>query len=203
MAKQYYFPKAMPDKRAWAVKYKTNIPDNGATLAMAQAEVTAEKALCDVIIDAIDAADVAAALAVQKTKDRDNAIADTMKEFAPKIQAHKKSTLYNEGIGAALGIIGSEISFDPMTVKTTVKLAVAPNGVDIKFTLEHAEGGNIYCKRGSETAFTYLKHVTHPHTIDTRPNIGGAASEQRQYYVFLVLNDEEIGIHSDIATISL
>lgn len=201
MAKKYYFPKAIPGKRAWAETYKTNIPANGATLAMAQTDVTAEQALCQKIVDVIDAADVAAALAMQKTKDRDIAIADTMKVFALNIQAHKKNTLYNEGIGAALGIIGSEIDFDPMTVKTTVKLAVAPNGVDIKFTLEHAEGGNIYCKRGSETHFTYLKHVTHPHTIDTRPNIDGAASEQRQYYVFLVLNDEEIGIHSDIATI--
>lgn len=203
MKRLYYFPKIIAAIRAWAAKYKANIATSGATMAMTQAEVTAEQALCTVMIEAIDAADIAAAAAKQKNKDRDKAIKDTMKVFAPKIQTHKKSTGYNEGIGEALGIIGSEISFDPATVKTTVKLAVAPNGVDIKFTLEHAEGGNIYCKRGSETAFTYLKHVTHPHTIDTRPNIDGATSEQRQYYVFLVLNDEEIGIRSDIATIPL
>ncbi len=203
MKKLYYFPRIIAAIRAWAAKYKTNIPTNGATMAMTQAEVTAEQGLCTVMIEAIDAADVAAAAAKQKNKDRDRAIADTMKVLGANIQTHKKHTGYNDGIGAALGIVGSEIDFDPMTVKTTVKLAVAPNGVDIKFTLEHAEGGNIYCKRGSETTFTYLKHVTHPHTIDTRPNIGGATSEQRQYYVFLVLNDQEIGIQSDIATIPL
>jgi len=203
MKKLYYFPRIIAAIRAWAAKYKTNITAAGASMAMTQAEVTAEQALCTVMTDAIDAADVAAAVSMQKNKDRDKAIKDTMKVLAANIQTHKKHTGYNEGIGAALGIIGSEIDFDPATVKTTVKLAVAPNGVDIKFTLEHAEGGNIYCKRGSETTFTYLKHVTHPHTIDTRPNIGGATSEQRQYYVFLVLNDQEIGIQSDIATIPL
>lgn len=69
-------------------------------------------------------------------------------------------------------------------------------GVDIKFGLEHCEGGNIYCKRGAETGFTYFKHVTHPHSVDTRPNLAGNATETRQYYVILVINDLEVGIAS-------
>ena len=201
MKRDDYFPHTVAEQRAWAVQYKANLPTYAALYGYTEERVTQLKAFCDVIINGIDAAELAKAAAKQKIKDKNKAIKDSMAELRPEIKIQKANTVYTQGIGAALGIVGSEANFDPTTVKTKVYLEKTPSGVQIKFRLKHTEGGNIYCKRGSETEFTFLKRVTHPHSIDTRSNKDGAASEERFYYVYLVLKDEEIGKRSDIATI--
>ena len=201
MKHEDYFPLKVAEQRAWAVRYKTNLPTYATLYGYTEQEVTLLKAYCDAIISGIDAAELAKAAAKQKNKDKNKAIKDNMDLLRPEIKIQKASTVYTPGIGAALGIVGSEISFDPAEVKTKVSLSKAPNGVEIKFTLEHTEGGFIYSKRGSETEFAFFKHVTHPHAVDTRPNLAGTASEERNYYVYLALNDEEIGKRSDIASI--
>jgi len=73
----------------------------------------------------------------------------------PQIQTIKDSTLYTEAIGKSLDIIGSEITVDYNTVKTVVKLKKTQEGVDIKFTLQHCEGGKIYCMRGKEQSLLF------------------------------------------------
>jgi hypothetical protein len=196
-----YFPSILAQQRKWISNYKDKIATEGAALGMTAAEIAAEVAVCDAMILAIDNSDSAKNEAKKKVSEKDDAIKGGMDKLRPLIAVHKKNSGYTQGIGEALGVIGSEISFDPSTAKTIVSLSKAPQGVDIKFTLEQCEGGNIYCRRGSETAFTFIKYVIHPHTIDTRPNLEGAAAEQRQYKIILVLNDEEVGIPSDIATI--
>jgi hypothetical protein len=102
-----------------------------------------------------------------------------------------------------LSLLGTETAMDRSTVKTSVKLSKKPNGVSVKFRLKNCEGGSIYCRRGSENDFTFLKYVLHPQFVDERPNLQDAITEQRQYYVNLVLNDQEVGISSDIATITI
>ena len=203
MKHKYYFPKKLAQQRAWAVKYKENLPDIGALLGMTPTEIADEQALCQKIIDAIDKAIQAMAMAKQANKDKNQTINDAMDLMRLNIRNHKSNKAYNEGMGELLGIIGEEDSFDPLTVKTTVTATPTVAGVDIKFELMGCEGGNVYCKRGNEDQFTFFKHLTHPHSIDTRANIGGAPSEHRQYYVNLVLNDEEVGKSSDIATVKV
>jgi len=202
MEHENYFPPKIADRRAWALKYKGAIALEGATLGMLPADIIAEQKQCDTIIASIDVADAEAVVAKQKNQDRDTTIVTEMGTLRPKIKTHKAYTGYTPAIGEALSVIGTGIVVDPLTVKTIVKLAKIPLGVDIKFDLEHCEGGDVYCKRGAEAGFTFLKSITHPHSIDTRPNAGGAASEQRQYYVILLINDIEVGIPSDIVTIN-
>ena len=203
MKHKYYFPLMLAQQRAWALKYKENLPDVGALLGMTPAEIAAEQALCQKIIDAIDKAIQAMALSKQANKDKNQIIKDVMDVMRLNIRKHKSNEAYNQGLGELLGIIGEEDSIDPLTVKTTVSATATVAGVDIKFELMGCEGGNVYCKRGNEEHFAFFKHLTHPHSIDTRENIGGASSEHRQYYVNLVLNDEEVGQSSDIATVKV
>jgi hypothetical protein len=202
MEHKYYFPKTWPEIRKWLVGYKQNIGIHGAALGLTPTQITDEQAICDAIILAIDTADFAAAEAQKRNSEKNETLSLKMDLFRPLIKTHKSNTGYTEGIGKALGVIGEEIDFDPFTVKTKVDLKKTPQGVDIKFTLEHCESGNIYCKRGKDANFTFFKCVTHPHTIDTRPNEDGAASEKREYYVILLLNDVEVGVPSDVASIS-
>ena len=202
MKHKYYFPSGVANRRAWLLNYKTQIGTVGGDLGMSAADITAEKDACQAMIDKIDQAETAKAAAKSKTTERDNSIKTGMKDLSTKIRNHKSNSGYTEVIGESLEIIGSELVIDYTTVKTTVKVGKTPAGVSIKFTLENCERGNIYCKRGSETEFTLIKSVMHPQAEDARPNLGGVAVEQRQYYVMLMIGDEEVGVPSAIETIN-
>jgi len=201
MKRKPYFPDALSLQRAWLVNFKAKIAVYGPILGLSAEEITKKQNAAQAIIDAIDAANEAATAAKAKNKAKKEALKENMVPIRSSVGTMKNHDDYTEEIGVDMGIVGEESDFDPDKAKTVVKLEKVPQGPEIKFTLEGCEGGNVYCKRGSETAFSFIKYVIHPHTIDTRPNLDGAASEQRQYYVILVLDDEEVGIPSDIATI--
>lgn len=196
-----YFPRAIAQSRAWLVNYKAKIATLGASVGLTAAQILAEQNLCQAMIDEIDATDAILTAAKAKVAERDSLITTNMGTLRTNIGAIKNNAGYTNTIGEALNIVGSEIVVDTATVKTVVKLVAVPLGVDVKFKLEHCEGGNVYSMRGTETQFTFFKHVTHPHTVDTRPNLANAAVEKRQYYVRLVINDEEVGIASAPETI--
>ncbi len=202
MEHKYFFPHDIKGERAWLLNYKTEIATVGPLCGLSPAEVTAEETACQAMINGIDAADAALTASATAVQDRDDAIALKMKPILSAIGAMKNNSGYTDTLGKQIKVIGSEVIVDRLTVKTTVKLAKTPLGVDIKFTLEHCDGGDVYSKRGAETEFTFLKSITHPHTIDTRPNLAGAATEQRQYYVTLTINDVEVGIPSAPETIN-
>ncbi|MHB8260179.1 MAG: hypothetical protein ACYDEC_07900 [Bacteroidia bacterium] len=201
MKHEPYFPRVVAKQRAWLVNYKAKIATLGASVGLTPAQILAEQNACQAMIDEIDATDLVLVAAKAKVTERDTLIKNDMAVLRPSIGGIKKNGGYSETTGNALGIIGTEFMVDIHTVKTIVKLLPAPQGVDIKFNLEHCQGGNIYSMRGAETVFTFLKHITHPHTIDTRPNLIAASSEKRQYYVMLVINDVEVGIASAHETI--
>jgi len=201
MKRKPYFPDALSLQRAWLVNFKAKIAVYGPILGLSAGEITNKQNAAQAIIDAIDAANDAITAAKTKNQAKKLALKDNMVPIRSSVGSMKNHDDYTEEMGVDMGIVGEESEFDPDKVKTIVKLEKVPPGIDIKFSREGCEGGNVYCKRGSETAFTFIKYVIHPHTIDTRPNLDGAASEQRQYYVILVLDDEEVGIPSDIATI--
>ena len=203
MNHRHYFPGAITAQRAWLVNYKAKIATYGPLLGLTAAQITTEQNLCQTLIDEIDATDAVLVAATAKVTERDTMIRNQMVAIRAGITTKKKNSGYTPAIGEALDVIGSEIVVDTLTVKTTVKVAKTPQGVEIKFGLEQCEGGNVYCKRGTETEFTFLKYITHPHTIDTRPNIEGATTEKRQYYVILVINDIEVGIASAPETITV
>jgi len=197
-----YFPTAIASEREWFVNYKAQIAIDGPDLGMTLLQIEAEQAACQAAIDEIDTAVTAQTAAEAANAKRNKMILDQLAILRPAIRTHKAYTGYTPAIGKGLKIIGSEITIDPLTVKTTMTLAKVPSGVDLKFLLENCEGGNIYSRRGKETTFTYLKTLIHPHGIDTRANLDGAATEVRDYYTLLLINDLEVGIPSNVTTIN-
>ncbi len=202
MEHQPYFPTEIAKIRAWLVNYRNQIVIDGPNVGLSPAQIADEQNLCDMMIKEIDAADAMQTAVIAKNKERDEMIVANMAVLRPAIQTIKKDGGYTESIGKDLRLIGSDIVIDKLTVTTAMVLAKVPTGVDMKFGLNHCQAGNIYCKRAKETVFTYFKTVTHPHAIDTRPNVDPTAPETRSYYVLLVINDLEVGIASPPQTIN-
>ncbi len=70
--------------------------------------------------------------------------------------------------------------------------------VTIGFNKSVSDGVNLYSKRASEAAFTFLARDTESPYVDNRAN-PTAAPETRDYYGLYVLHDSEIGDQSDTA----
>jgi hypothetical protein len=201
MKHKYYLPGTIPERRAWFVNYKEKIGTYGAALGMSVSDIEKAQEWCDNMIAGIDAADAAQLIASQKVAAQNDTMDTNLALLRPAIRNQKSATGYNPEIGKALGVVGAEIIIDPLTVKTILQATRVHTGVNLKFPLKDCEGGNIYCKRKDETTFTLFKYITHPQTIDERPNVTPNVPEERQYYVVLVVGDEEIGLASDIVTI--
>jgi len=203
MKHKYFMPPAIAAYLLWLINFRDQIAIKGPGLGYTGPQITAIQLFCTLQIDAIQAAEQTAKDAEQANSDRDAIIKTNATALRNEIQDIKTKTGYDEGVGKSLDIIGSEITIDFDTVKTIAKVKKTQDGVDIKFTKEHCEGGRIYCMRGKETEFTFLATVTHPHYIDTRPNADDNPSEVRKYKVVLVFHDHAVGLDSDIAEITV
>ena len=202
MKHAYYFPDSIPERLEWLYNFFAQIAVEGPGLGFSPLQITAIQAYITLMINGILAADQAMQVAQQKVSDRDSCLLTNLETLRQDIQSIKDKTAYTEAIGKSLKIIGSEIKIDLDTVKTIVTLKKTQDGIDIKFGMQHCEGGKIYCMRAKETEFSFLAQVTHPHYIDTRPNADEMPSEVRKYKVVLVYKDKEVGLDSDIAEIT-
>lgn len=104
-------------------------------------------------------------------------------------------------MGEDLGIHTPEgsaaITAPVLTVKADVDHAV------ISFKKGKADGVRLYCKRGSETAFTFLAIDTRSPYVDNRPNLVEGMPEKREYYAYLFDDDAPMGEQSAIVSITL
>lgn len=110
---------------------------------------------------------------------------------------------YTEAIGYDLGIIGEEISFKEAEFKSVISAEAKKDFVVVNFTKKGMDGVNVYSNPiGSKdmNVWEKLGLDTHPPYYDSRPLAVAGQPEVRNYKVMGVVNDEEIGEWSDIAT---
>jgi hypothetical protein len=177
---------------------------HGPTLGIDAAEITSVKLIIDkhrALFSAMISKKAEAKSAVSANLDGKNEAVAEFRRIAKKIKA---SVGYTDAIGKDLGIIGPDVApIDYSTVKPKLIAVVAANAVTVKFDKGDMEGVKIYCKRGSETHFTFLGTDTHSPYHDNRPKLVADAPEERQYYAFYFQNEYEVGQQSDIITVVL
>ncbi|MFA6545989.1 MAG: hypothetical protein WCS99_16335, partial [Limisphaerales bacterium] len=111
----------------------------------------------------------------------------------------KEHPAYTPALGQQLGIIGPEDTTDLSASKPTLTVDDQQNGlIIIGFNKSISEGVNIYSRRGSETAFTFLARDTFSPYVDNRAPLSGT-TEHREYQAVYVVNDDEVGLRSDTA----
>ncbi len=196
-----YLPANFAAQVIWLTNYKTKIAVYAATLGLTAAETAAEIQHCDDIITAINAIttksnELKSARGAKKVTDKVQLVA-----LRSSIGRHKLHTAYNDSIGGELGIIASSTSFDPTTYKASLNVEIFGGHVRLKFTKRGADGINVYHRRKTEVDWSFLARVTKSpfddHITLAVPN----QPEHWEYRAYGVINDEEIGIASDIVEV--
>jgi hypothetical protein len=197
-----FIPQPKGDYRAWLLNLKTQIPTQGPIYSLAAGEVTATATACTNQIalgDAVIAAKSAYAAALQNESDGRKATDALLRN---KISDWKQMPLFTPTIAQDLRVVGTAAAFDPSTYKPEFKVRIVGGEIRLDWTKKGADAVHIYGRLRGQPGWTLLGMDTSSPYIDGRPLAAPAVPETREYMLRGVLTDVEIGLDSDIQTIT-
>ncbi len=200
MPKSDFIPNRDGDFLAWHDQIKTAADNIGATLDITAADLSNlndDNSALHEVLTLTNAADAAARQVKAQKNTTRRATEQRARTLAKRVKLHAN---YTTALGQQLGIEGPEDTTDMSTARPTLTITVMPHGsCQIGFPKLKADGVNIYSRRGTETAYTYLARDTESPYIDNRPLLNPTQPETRQYKAIFVIGDDEIGLESDVA----
>lgn len=206
MAKGDYIPNGLDALDTWLTTFFDNIDGVGVTLAQDPGIVASIKN---------KAQEIRTAYAFQKVKENErNSSVDTtqaliktnisetggIRKFVAQL---KTNSAYTEALGDLIGIEGQESILDLPNLKPVLTISLLGGQIDIGYKKKGTSGINVYCKRGTETVFTFLGRDTDSPFPDNRANETPGKPEKREYYAFYIDGDVQIGLQSDTVSVTV
>jgi len=114
------------------------------------------------------------------------------------VQYIKNHTNYSDTIGQDLDIIGAEDATDRAALKPILKLVKLGAGVNVIWKKTIADALRI--EKDSGSGWALLAIDTEPDYLDTTP---ATAPAIRKYRAIYIINDEMVGLWSDVAEIAV
>jgi hypothetical protein len=199
----YFIPAAWALYRAWLLNLKNEIPTAGPLFGLAAGDITAVVNLCTAqiaLIDAYDAAVTAQATALAANRSgkgtTDEALAVFIANWKTQVAAG-----WTDAIAAQLRVVSSHTSFDPFTFKAEYTLKIVGGEIRIDWKKKGVQGMRIYCRVRGTLGWTFLSYDSNSPYIDGNPLANAGVPEEREYMLRGVMNDQEIGLDSDIQSI--
>ncbi len=199
----------IPDENAklvtWLTNLMTRIDTHGPTLGMTAGQITAYKAVLQGIINDIQAVPAAknvwqAAAATLKTTKQTK-----LNKTGPvrtEINKWKASGLLTAAMEQEMELVGTGDAFDPNTYKPSIVAESRAGFVHITFKKLGVDGLNIFVRLKGQTTWKKLTYDTNsPYDDHTELAVAGTA-EVREYRAIGVIDDEEIGLPSDIVSVT-
>jgi hypothetical protein len=196
-----FFPRKDADVVVWANNYKTKIAVHANALGLTQAQVDAEIALSNNLIDAINAANVQRNVLKSLVEAKNLAINNQGGGLRAEIGRHKTATGYTDAIGQDLDVVSAHVGFDVNAFKPKISTELFGGNIRIKFRKLGADGINLYHRKKGTTVWLFLTRTTKSpfenHLVLAVPG----QPEHWEYRAFGVVNDSEIGVASDIVEV--
>ena len=114
-----------------------------------------------------------------------------------RVATGKRQTTYTNAVGVALGVVGTNIPFDPTTYVAELRgLRLMPGPVvEVSFGKASGDidGVNVYMRRVGQNAWTDLGLFLSSPALDATPLAAPGVPEVRQYYVAAVIGNSIVG----------
>lgn len=196
-----YLPRKRDAREVWLQNISDKILVEGPKFGLTAGEATAAKALADGALAKMKATDAAAAATdsarALETSD------PSVKQLRGSVKNWKtRPGWVASGSEGVLRLKGVEDTFDPNTYKPVITAKVAVNVIEIDFDKKGADGLNIYCRLRGTATWRKLAFDTHPPYVDTFPLANPAVPEVREYKGIGAVDDAEIGLESDIVSVT-
>ena len=199
-----YLSKSRSDRYLWWKNLRDQIEAEGPKVSLTVAEIADIKATAAAQCASMEAADDAAHQAKSAKKAEAAATAKNTPIIRLAVRNLKTRPAYaSSGIEGMLDLKGSESAFDPLTFKTTLSLSIVGGQVRVDFTKGECDSIAIYCRPRGTVGWTRIGIDSDSPYFDTKPLAAVGVPETREYMGRGLIDDEEIGIESDIVTITL
>ena len=198
---QAYYPASNAAALVWLNNYKTQIAVQGPLVGLTAAQVSAEQASVQKIIDGIidiEAKKQAYSASVGAFKTIETNFLAPLKT---EIARYKTSATYTPAIGQILGVIGTATSVDSANYKCKFTAEHFGGFIRIKFVKAGVDGVNIYHRQKGQIEWKFLARDTKSPYDDHITLQTPGQPEHWEYQLFGVIDDEEIGLASDIVEV--
>jgi hypothetical protein len=198
-----YVPPKRSPRYQWYQNISTNVVTEGPKFGAAAGDATAVKALVDAIIAKMDLTDAAQA-AVDGARQIENSTETAnLAELRRKIRNWKTLSGYPaSGSEAVLKLKGSEVVFDPTTYKPVIKPSIEAGKIKIEFFKKGVDGIAVYSRIRGTVAWHKIGTDTESPYFDTASLAVAGVPEVREYMARGMVGDDEVGLDSDIVSIS-
>jgi hypothetical protein len=198
-----WIPPKRSDRYRWYKKLSENVVAEAVKFGGVAADATAMKAQADAMIAKMDATDAAAGVldAARQTE----AALEKTNDALIRAKVRNWKTLPGwvaSGSEGVLQLKGSAINFDPNTYKPELKVTLEADVVKVAFTKKGVDGVAIYTRLRGTLGWRKVAMDSVSPYFDNSPLAQTGVAETREYMGRGVLNDREIGVDSDIVTIT-
>jgi hypothetical protein len=197
-----YIPSKRADYRAWLLNLKTRAPLDGPTIGAPAGDVTSIVAKCTAQIALIDATDAAStALDTARTAEKTG---EGQTDFLARrvLGDWKRLTGMTPAVLASLKAVGNGSNFDPLTYKTEFTVKIVAGEIRIDWKKKEADGVFIFSRIAGTLPWIKIGVDTSSPYIDGHPLATAGVSETREYMLRGMLDDQEIGLDSDVHSIT-
>ena len=196
-----YIPRRRADQKNWWINLRDQIETEGPKIGLTPAEVTEAKAVATAMVAAMDETDAKdVALAGARAAERATRAVQEA-DIRLKVRNWKSRPTYpSSGVEGTLPLRGPESGFDPATFKPTLRVTVTGGQVKLDFVKQECDSVAVYGRLRGEMGWMKLGLDSATPYYDTRPLAQANVPETREYYVIGVIDDEEVGVPSDIAS---
>jgi hypothetical protein len=196
-----FFPRTDAQMVIWATNYKSKIASNANALGLSPAQIALEMSYCDDLIVAINNLNAQKSVVKSLVKTKKQIFNSKGAALRAAISRHKTAVGYTDGIGQGLGIKRNASSFNANTFKPQITVSIFAGSVQIKFKKFDTHGINLYHRKKGTMDWSFLARLSkspfNQHLVLASPG----QPEHWEYRAFGVVNDNEIGLVSDIAEI--
>lgn len=199
-----WMPKKRAERYLWWKNLHDHIEVEGPKFGLSPGEIAATKTLAAGQITVMEDTD-AAKNALDGARATESA-ATAANEPVIRASARNWRTLPGYPASGSEGVLqlkGPESTFDPNTFKPVLKVSLVGGQIRVDFTKGECDGVAVYCRLRGTMGWTRLGTDNFSPYYDTNPLSNPAVPEVREYMGRGVIDDVEIGLDSDIVSLTL
>lgn len=197
-----YIPNTDGELRTWLTNLETKILPHVAELEITPARLTKITGWCDTLLAAMDTAEQRKSDWLAASQAKQTQLVTSLAGLRNEVTKWKTEDTMTDAIAAELRIVGGSSPFDPESYKPQFTADVFSGYVRIKFKKLGADGLILNTRIKGTMGWKFVSRDTNsPYDDHTLLAVAGQ-SEVREYQAFGLLNDEQIGLASDIVTVT-
>lgn len=199
-----FFPPGDARLALWLENFSGQVAGIAASLGVSAADVKTMQKLCGNITSGINTANQkkkewrAAAQAVKELRQTD------LQTLSGMIAHLKTSPGWVGALGQTLGVVTSSAPAPNLDdYKPRLRAKTQAGRVELRFTRGRLDGVNVYVRKKGESSWRFVDRVRYSPAVDGTPVSAPGTPEVREYRIFGVYKDKEIGQPSDIVSMTV